>query len=259
MAEKTRVLVRLDLGPEAPIEVLASAVRHLNTACQFGSELQARAARSEAIRRVLRGSAALFDDLAGELATYWSGRSTSYALRSALEGPSQLVLPQFEQAVATQARAVESDDDSEVCVERLLYENPLEALLLVGSGGLVLKLLTLIRDWSAERRIHQARADDIEDEVRAKKRLRAVLLNGIAAGQFPIRQDWLDELVSPDIVRAIDALSQANLHVEELPAPAPTPKPRRKVKKRAVAKRPVKRSAVRKRAPAKRPPEGSDD
>jgi hypothetical protein len=109
------------------------------------------------------------------------------------------------------------DEDGEARVRELTYRNPLEAALIVAGGGVVLALLRMVRDWSAQRRISEATADDYVDLVRARKRVRQVVADALVRGEQAVPPDMLNALLTDDTVRAIEALGRADISLEEPP------------------------------------------
>jgi len=207
-ASASQVAVSLDLGPRSPVEVVATAVGHINTICQLGGQLQDRVTRNQALRAVLRRPGTwLEDELDGLLEYYWSpGRGYP----SALLGGERLVSPSLEAAIAEYIRDNELDT-GEVYVERLAYENPVE--LILAAGAVVVAVLRLVRDWPERRRVNRARADDYEDQVATRKRVRRIIVEGIASGQYPLRPDQIDDLLTADAADAFRALGNSHLNV----------------------------------------------
>jgi hypothetical protein len=72
----TEVHLRVDLGADAPIEVIAGVLGELNKVCLLGGELQRHVSRNRALRQVLRRSDPFLDDpeldyLPGGREYYW--------------------------------------------------------------------------------------------------------------------------------------------------------------------------------------------
>lgn len=215
MAPTSRVAVSVDLGAGAPIEVVAAVIGHLNAVCQLGGQLQDRVTQADALRAVLRRSGPWLED-AVDFDRYWR---LGYLL--ALPDPERFVVPSLENAVATYIR--ENDLDSgDVHVERLTYENPVEIVLAV--GAVVLAVLTLVRDWPDRVRINRARADDYENQVATRKLIRRMLVDGLASGQYPLRPEHIDDLLTKDATDAFRALGNSGIHLQNLEQP-PTQDP----------------------------------
>lgn len=83
-------------------------------------------------------------------------------------------------------------------VRRLHLGSPLEIVLLGGAGApFLLKLLSTIRDWSADRRIMDARAQRAESEAQMLKSLADALSTTLAEDGIPeenvrraLQVDW---------------------------------------------------------------------
>ena len=124
-------------------------------------------------------------------------------------------LPGLSRRLASYIQEFGSDDD--VIVQELHYSNPIDAQMILASGGVVLGLLRMVRDWSANRRIKNALANDVEDEVRMQKELRKRILQGISDGTIPIPEQWVDTLLTDRSVRAFDRLSRRNVELPTVP------------------------------------------
>jgi hypothetical protein len=83
----------------------------------------------------------------------------------------------------------------------------------VAGSGAVYTLLRVVRDWKSRRRLGTAAADDLEDQVRARKVLRQHIVDRIASGELPIRQAWADDLLTQDVARAFNALGQGDIQI----------------------------------------------
>lgn len=211
----TEVRLQVNLGPDAPIEVVTSVLADVNRVCQFGGELQRHVTRTRALRSVLRGSGPLFDD--SELDYFLRGRGPySYRLASAFLGGGLSELLEPEIARWTAEAGVDRDD--ETLVREISYHNPMDVGLLVAGGGVVLALLRMIRDWPAQRRVNELRADDYADEVSARKRVRTALADAMVSGQLPVSAQQIDRLLTDETVRAIDALGRSRPSLQEPPS-----------------------------------------
>lgn len=98
------------------------------------------------------------------------------------------------------------------------YQNPLavEIITAIGASAASLSiLLKIIRDWEPRRRLQNAIAEDREDQVKCRIKLRQILLAKVASGELPISPDAVDGLVSGRLPAAIDRLSDHEPEVRE--------------------------------------------
>lgn len=200
----SHIAVSLDLGPRSPIEVVATALGHINTVCLLGGQLQDRVTRNQALRAVLRRG--LYYELGPDYVDY-------PVYPGALLGVEELASPRLEAAIADYIRNNDLDI-GEVYVERLTYENPVEMIL--AAGAVVLAVLRLVRDWPERRRINRVRAEDYADQVATRKKVRRILVQGISSGQYPLRPDQIDNLLTADATDAFRALGNSHLNVRDL-------------------------------------------
>lgn len=209
------VLVRINLGESAPLEVVSSTVCDLATVCDVGSELQRRVSRAEMLRQVIQEvgpEGRLYEDWFWDLPP--SRRPYGYPA-GILFRDSELPLGR-ELSRRLAGLQAEWEADADILVRELHYRNPFDAQLVLVSGGVVLGLLRMIRDWSSNRRIGQVLADDVADEALKRKELRRRVLQGIADGDIPLPEQWLDPLLSDRAVRAFDRLSRRAVELPSL-------------------------------------------
>lgn len=208
-----RVQITIDLGAGAPIEVLRQIIDDLDTVCQFGGQLQYQAAITTAewaiLRRPqgwIRGSD--YDDyLFGGQA--WGGpivggRGPFVAIPAAILAPA--VSRYLEESNATQ--------DTVTTVESISYSNPIE--LVIGAGVVTIVVLRIVRDWRDRRRLNAAVAADVENQVLARKELRDELVRQVLQGNVPLSAAQVDDLLTPDIARAMSALGDSRFSMREL-------------------------------------------
>lgn len=104
----------------------------------------------------------------------------------------------------------------------LRYENPL-AVEIVSDGGLaaaaLLAVLRVIRDWAPRRRLLAARADDAEDRAWFRARCRRFAIEQISQGELSLTSEMVRDLLSDDLVDAVDELSarQRSMEHQQLP------------------------------------------
>lgn len=213
MPEELRI--RIQLGPNASIETVSTTVSDLAVVCEVGSELQLRVSRAELIQRILRdlGPGPYLDDL--ELFDYPPSKRWAAAALVAYRDPDYPTPPGLSRLLA--ANFEEYSADNEVVVRELRYSNPVDAHLILASGGVVFGLLIMIRDWSSNRRVRDALADDIEDEVQMRKALRRHIMQGVADGTIPIPEKWVETLLTDRSVRAFDRLSRRSVELPTVP------------------------------------------
>lgn len=213
VAIDTEVRLRVDLGENAPIEVVASVIGDISRVCVFGGELQRHVARNLALRQVLLRPGP-FDD--PEL-DYLLRERYPYGLWPASVFLTGLASQALEREITAFMAEYRLEEDADTLVRELTYRNPVEAALVLASGGVVLALLTLLRDWPSRRRINQAVARDYEDEVRARKRVRKTVTDALVGGELPLTPELIDHLLTDDTVRALDALGRADLSLQQQP------------------------------------------
>jgi hypothetical protein len=217
VAIDTEVHLQLDLGANAPIEVVAGVLGDVSLVCGLGGELQRHVTRNRALREVLSRGGRFVGDPEWD---YLIGRKSPYWVPPALL--AGFVSPTLERDVAVWTAELGLEEDADTLVREVNYRNPLVAVLLLAGGGVTLALLKFLRDWPARRRINQAVADDYEDRVRARKRVRRAATDALVGGDLPLTPDLVDALLTDDTVRALDVLGRADLSLQELPAQART-------------------------------------
>ena len=214
-----RVALRFNVGPSAPIETITGAINDLNTVCQFGGQLQDMGARNVALRALVSGGVPWLRD--EDLFDRSLARRPYYP-----PWPWEpLASPDLERQIANYLGEYDLDNDGLVLVERLTYANPVDVTLVTASGGVVLALLRLVRDWpsrrrvaSAQARIAEAQADDYEDQVALRKEARAVIRRGLLTGDLPLRPDQIDRLLTDDVVDSAWRLASAEPTIRDVSA-----------------------------------------
>lgn len=201
----------MNIGPLADVQSIAAVIDDLGAVCAFGSELQRAANRNRAVREVSR-SLGLLPRIGEEpFPTSPFGHVQIGGYYPSIGVP--IVSPRFERAVADAAR--QSEPDTVVRVERLLYQNPVE-LIIIASGAVVLATIKLIRDWPARRQLNEAEAADYQNTVRAREQARQIVLDHLANGEYVLARDQVDGLMTPRIADAMRSLGDANLTVDQL-------------------------------------------
>lgn len=205
-----RVEVTVDLGAGAPIEVVRQVIDNLDTVCQFGGELQYRAAMAEAEWAILRRPTGWirgndYDEYIFAVDA-WAGprRGPLAALPAAILAPA--VSRYLDENNATQ--------DTITTVESIRYTNPIEIVLGVGIVALI--ALRTVRDWQARRRLNAAVVADFENQVLARKELRDELVRRVVQGNIPISAVQVDDLLTLDVSRAMSALGDSQLSMREI-------------------------------------------
>lgn len=200
-----RVAVTVDLGAGAPIEVVRQVIDDLDTACQFGGELQYQVARGQAELAILRRPSAWID-------------SHDY-VESPLPWAFRAVMPQqvFETAVARYLSELNVARETVTTVENIRYSNPIEIVL--GAAVLVASVvLPLARDWKARRRLNAAVADDYHNIVLARKEIRDELVRRVVQDGLPLSSEQIDRFLTADVAQALKALGDRQISLRELEA-----------------------------------------
>lgn len=122
----------------------------------------------------------------------------------------------LESAVEAYAREHRLDDGS-VLVEAVSYRNPIKVTLSLGISPKA--ALEILRDWSARRRMNNAIADDYEDIVRTRKRIRQELAERLLEGEQPVSSNLIENLLSTDVVEAFRTLGNSSVKLRELEPP----------------------------------------
>jgi hypothetical protein len=206
------VAVSIDVGAGAPIEVIRQLVDDLDTVCQFGGALQYRASVADAQRIVLRSPDRWLDGR--DWRRYLRDAPDYYETRLAPGGR----IPPYELVEAAVARYLAENNptpDTITTVESIRYSNPFDIVL--GAAIIVATVvLPTIRDWQARRRLNDAVATDVENTVLARKLLRDELVRRMIEGDLPLSAAQIDDLLTLDVTRAMQALGNAQPNLREL-------------------------------------------
>ncbi|MDT5016352.1 MAG: hypothetical protein QOD39_2512 [Mycobacterium sp.] len=210
-----RVAVSIDVGAGAPIEVIRQLVDDLDTVCQFGGALQYRASVADAQRIVLRNPDRWLDGR--DWRRYLRDAPDYYEKRYSEIAPDSRVLAYelVETAVSRYLAENNPTSDTITTVESIRYSNPFDIVL--GAAMIVATVvLPTIRDWQARRRVNDAIATDVENTVLARKLLRDELVRRMIEGDLPLSAGQIDDLLTLDVTRAMQALGNAHPNLREL-------------------------------------------
>lgn len=198
------ITLTLNVGPNASIQAVSSAIDDIMRVLDFAAELQRRVdraalitARVQARRRIRPTDYGFY---------YLSGVEPLFALGQA--GPAD----EFERIAAR-----EVDENSRITVERLTYENPLELVILAG-GLVTIGVLRLLRDWPDRRRLNRAAATEYENKVIFRQRVRERVLAQIDSRELPLTPELIDNLLTDDVADALGALGDGPLTISGLPS-----------------------------------------
>lgn len=206
-AERELIGLAINLGPGKHLVDLSELVDHLAAVVDLGIDFHMRSVELQALRQVLPAQEEGIGILpvAQMLGSDWVER-LSYSLGQ-----------EFSSALKQYLR----DSALTVTVKRLNYENPFDVQL---SLSLIsehfVAVLKVIRDWTADRRIRKAEAEDFESVVRTREQLRGRVL-----AQLDEDSDlppWLiADLLTPRRLEAIDALAGAGPEITYNERPLP--------------------------------------
>lgn len=212
-----RAAISINLGASVPIEVIRQAIDDFDSVCQFSGALQYQAAIAEAETAILRRPTAWISGQAYD----------DYVLNIERNFPSALVpwgslhtsaLPTtiFAPAVSRYLDQNNVSSETTTTVESIRYSNPLEIVFGIGVVGLL--VLQTIRDWSGRRRLNAAVAADFENTVNARKAIRDELVRRFVDDSIPIPPQMLNELLTGDVARSMEALGDSQFTLRELEA-----------------------------------------
>jgi hypothetical protein len=208
-----RVAVTVDMGAGAPIGVVRQLIDDLDTVCQFGGELQYRAAVAQAELAVLRRPSAWisgpdFDEFMFSV-DVWGGKTVG-PRGAVFRVPAAILAP----AVSRYLAEYNPTPEARTTVDSIRYSNPIEIIL--GVGAVTLVALGLARDWGARRRVNAATAADFENTVEARRVIREELVRRFVEGDVPLSVPQFDDLLTLDVSRAMQALGDAQPNLREL-------------------------------------------
>jgi hypothetical protein len=199
-----RVAITVNLGAGAPIEVVRQLIDDLDTACQFGGELEYLSVQGQAEFAVLRElNADPASDEGSHPQRIWSGV------------PSEGLKPILARAIAQYMANTNAGQDTITTVESIRYSNPIEFILGAALVTTVVVLRT-IRDWPDRRRLNKAVADEAANIVLARKQLRDEIVRRAVEENIFISVGQIDELLTLDVTKALTALGDSNISMHEL-------------------------------------------
>ncbi|UMB70135.1 hypothetical protein [Mycobacterium paraterrae] len=177
-------------------------IDNLDTACQFGGALQYQAARVQAELAILRRPSAWVEGPAYE----------DYQFPWKFGGLPQAILDAATARYLAETNVVQ---ETLTTVESIRYSNPIEIVLGAAMLTAVVVLRT-VRDWPSRRRLNDAVADDARNIVLARKELRDALVRNVIDGNIPIGSQQIEELLTLDVTRALTALGDSQITLQEL-------------------------------------------
>jgi hypothetical protein len=200
------VTVRINLGPEQELDDLADLVGKVSNLVALGAQMDERSRRNNVLMEMVSGAE---DQLENPI---WRAFVTEWFERTVTQDPR--LLAELNDRVAPASGPVR--------VRSLSYSNPLEiALAVSGSIAGLVAILVVVRDWSAKRRIGQAKAVDYESSVKHRKRLREHVVNQVTSGQLTLTREQAEALLTPEALDALDALRNTPVELkvdgEEVP------------------------------------------
>lgn len=208
------ITLTLNLGSNASIAAVAAAVDDVRRVLEFASTLQRRVDRGALIAARMRSRRRGLGR-PGDLA--WSDGSLFFAALEPVDLPQPI--DEFERIAGREA-----DENAQITVQSLRYENPLELVILAG-GSVVYALLRLLRDWPDRQQLNRAAFREYENGVIFRERVRARVLEQIDSGDLPLTPELIDSLLTDDVADALGALGDGPLKVLGLPSGSAASKP----------------------------------
>ncbi|PPI26965.1 hypothetical protein [Rathayibacter sp. AY1B5] len=206
----TTVELSLNLGPNVSMKALGSAVDDLTLVLEFASALQRNANRSATVSaRVLSNfrRAENEDPRAARIDVSSSPDAVDW---------QSIVLDRLY-AVYPGQPVRRDDQDGQITVQSLTYNNPLELVILV-SGGVVVWVLRLLRDWPGRRQLNIAAASEYQSRAMFRNSVRRVVLRELESGQVPVTPELVEKLLTDDVTDAIGSLGDGPLEIRGLPS-----------------------------------------
>ena len=118
--------------------------------------------------------------------------------------PAAIIAP----AISRYLEENNSTQDTITTVESIRYSNPIEIVVAAGIITTTV-VLGMVRDWQARRRLNNAVAADVENIVLARKEIRGEVVRRVVRGNFPLSAPQIDDLLSLDVARAMQALGDS--------------------------------------------------
>jgi len=201
------ITLTLNVGPNASIQAVGSAINDLTRVLEFAATAQRlvdRGALIEARVRARRNRRLGRDDIV------W-GDTGLPLFYEAVPPSSDQFADEFERIAGRQV-----EENAEITVQSLRYENPIELVILAG-GTVVYALLRLIRDWPDRDRLNKAAVREYENGVIFRDRVRAQVLKQVDTGELPLTPELLDRLLTDDVANSLGALGDGPVQVFGLP------------------------------------------
>jgi hypothetical protein len=216
----SRYRLSISLGREVSFEILDEAFQDFSAVLRFARNVQALADRNEASLRVLRERAPEFEDF------YWLSRRSPYG------GP--LLSGEFASPLsAAFQRAIEFDlaergSHAAIAVERISYGSPF-SININFNGDFIARILEIIRDWAAARRIARAEAgareaeanariataEAYEEKARLEQDIYRRLREHLVLGERPaLTQGQLEAMKTDRVIKSLMMLEQADLQID---------------------------------------------
>jgi hypothetical protein len=205
-----RAAITVDVGASAPIEVIRQTIDDFDSVCQFSGSLQYQAAIAEAEVAIIRRPTAwisgpAYDDYVLNVERFFPPFG-----RGGVGVPAAILAP----ALSRYLEQYNVSRETTTTVESIRYSNPLEIIFGIGVVGLL--VLQTVRDWSGRRRLNTAVAAEFENTMYARKIFRDELQRRLLEGSIPITPQLLNELLSIDVARSMEALGNSQFTLREL-------------------------------------------
>jgi hypothetical protein len=239
--------VTLEVGPRAPVPVVAGLVGDLNVVAQGALEVATHVAEAEANAHMMRlvregGVGALLEEARRrELSLAVEGRDLELLERDLEEW---LYFPRVRRSrslywlllassqrydpmsgILGQLRSGEMArrlPDVPYRFGSIRYSNPFVVEIVTALGGAagLAAILAIIRDWGPRRRRQQLENEDLKDANWFKSQLRRAYLEAVERGEAPpLAPGDLEKLSSADLALAVDRLANRELEVQHSSTP----------------------------------------
>lgn len=219
MAE-TGYRLSISLGRDASFEILNEAFQDFSTVLRFARDVQALSDRNRAAYRLLREPSPEFDD------RYWLPRRSPVGwtlLSGEFASPASAA---FQRAI--DADLAERGHSAFIAVERIAYGSPF-SININFSGDFIARILEIIRDWSADRRMARAEAsareaeasariataEAYEEKARLEQDIYRRLREHLVLGERPaLTQGQLEAMSTDRVIKSLMMLEQADLQID---------------------------------------------
>ncbi|BAH47191.1 hypothetical protein ACH47B_22460 [Rhodococcus sp. NPDC019627] len=221
----TRIAVSINLGPNAPIQILSAALSDLNTICALSTDLEKQITRANMLYRFNSEDLwyRLMVDKRFNPPSGWKNLADIEREVYFLSlGPLQdLARNAVEAEISRIINERGWASDGEIYVTSLTYANPLDAVLTAISaagirpaGEILYRILVLIRDWKQDRRRKRLSNDDYEDQIQTRKLIRAHVTKQLIEDGVSLSPEIINSLFTDDRTDAFAQLSRAQLSIE---------------------------------------------